>query len=201
LNTFWVFPDSADRFGRIGELIVSAEERFLKQNRLEQWIADLLLRRLREIVARRMTLNKGRAITGSSQKSPNVTNKVGSIPLDEVVEVITIPAFDTNAVSSIDPTSVEIPAMVCGIGSSFCILLFLLLFYLVLPPKRPVAGFVFTFAGLLYISMSQRLNNRSLHSSRTMFPAWPGDIKTMHSIVSSMLVTVSCFWKSAVSFT
>jgi hypothetical protein len=109
LNTFWVFPDATERIGRIGTLVVSAEERLLKQNRLEQWIADLLLSRLKEIVARRMVLNKGRAITGSKQQTFDVTTKAGSIPLDEIVEVIAMPAFDTNAVSNIDPTSVEIP--------------------------------------------------------------------------------------------
>jgi hypothetical protein len=118
LNTFWVFPNATERIGRIGPLIVSAEERLLKQNRLEQWIADLLLSRLKEIVARRMVLNKGRAITGSKQQKFDVTTKAGSIPLDEIVEVIAMPAFDTNAVSNIDPTSVEIPANVSDVISA-----------------------------------------------------------------------------------
>jgi 3'5'-cyclic nucleotide phosphodiesterase len=112
LNTFWVFPGGAEKIGRIGTIALCTEERVLKQGRLEQWIADLLLRRLKEIVARRMTLNKGRAVTESTGRNLDVTTKVGSIPLDEVVEVIALPAFDTNAVSNIDPTTVDIPEAV-----------------------------------------------------------------------------------------
>jgi hypothetical protein len=113
LNTFWVFPNRPDvetsKGGSNFELPTKAasDEGDAKKNRLVDWMADVLSKRLREIVIRR----KNRP---SQPSQANITYKPDHCPLQEVVEAIELPDFDYNSGSYEDPETVEIPNVVAG---------------------------------------------------------------------------------------
>ena len=120
LMTFWAFPE------RLAEEAVRKEEipkltstqrntnetilKEKKQDRLVQWMTDMLLDRLRQIVVRRMTLQGGELKDHGGKSA--LVYKPKECPLEEVVEAIKLPDFDYNAVSAEDPASVKIPEKV-----------------------------------------------------------------------------------------
>ena len=74
-----------------------------KTQRLVQWMTDLLLGRLRHIVARRKVM-KGNGLSAAD----GVIFEPNNCPLQEVVEAIKLPEFDHNT-ATMDPDEVEIP--------------------------------------------------------------------------------------------
>lgn len=116
LNTFWVHPYRQEGEGTDGISLSltpahnESELKLVKQARLVSWMSDLLLRRLKEIVVRRKTLNGGDGIRKGRRLSYH--QKKGQTALDEVVEVIELPDFDRNAVSRLDASDVTIPETV-----------------------------------------------------------------------------------------
>ena len=122
LNTFWVFPHRQEMDtskSRSIEFVTESSketsssddvdlQKASKRERLVDWMTDVLLKRLREIVVRRKT--QPTETSNTSHKS--ITYKPNHCPLKEVVEAIELPDFDYNAVSHEAPEMVEIPAVV-----------------------------------------------------------------------------------------
>ncbi|CAB9515699.1 Receptor-type guanylate cyclase gcy [Seminavis robusta] len=119
LNTFWVFPDrnNSDKTTKSTSLEFAqcskppvgdpdAAQKAEKTERLVQWMTDLLLDRLKQIVLRRRTVqgtNHGASSSGAITYNPN------DCPLKEVVEAIKLPEFDYNSMSQESPEAIDIP--------------------------------------------------------------------------------------------
>ncbi|CAB9519134.1 Receptor-type guanylate cyclase gcy [Seminavis robusta] len=121
LNTFFVDPTrqedgttSAKVSSRVAKS--ASEMKAKKQKRLVQWMTEVLLERLRQIVARRDKVQGGsfKEEAQANKSAPTTAAaSVGSgIPMDEVVEAIKLPDFDDNAVTEEDLSFVHIPEVV-----------------------------------------------------------------------------------------
>ena len=119
LSTFWLTPNTkrisstgsvSDADGTVPSLDSSGNfaQSNLKQDRLINWIVDILHHHIRKIVAQRSD-SKG-------DSSPLVYHPAdGRTPLDEVAEVINLPNFDAEAVAKgKNYTSVQLDPIVCS---------------------------------------------------------------------------------------
>lgn len=89
-----------------------------KQQRLVDWISEALIRLLQQIVARRMakgekslpSTKRGTQSKGSNHNTFPVSDfPISGFPIDEVQEIIHLPAFDTNTARvQKDPSTIEI---------------------------------------------------------------------------------------------
>jgi hypothetical protein len=95
---------SSDEDGQVGaQPAVSA-----KLSRLIDWNVDVLLRLLKAIVARRQGLGNSR---GASMPNEDFSRRENVTVLDEVREIITLPAYDqSTAKAQVDPSSIELDA-------------------------------------------------------------------------------------------
>lgn len=78
----------------------------LKREREVEWVSELFRDSIREIVAQRAT-RKGK-IMKSSNALPSHRSK-NRVPLDEVVDVIKMPSFDSKSSSDVQAYEVKIP--------------------------------------------------------------------------------------------
>jgi hypothetical protein len=79
-----------------------------KLSRLIDWNVDVLLRLLKSIVARRQALGNSR---GASMPNEDFSRRENVTVLDEVREIITLPAYDhAMAKTQVDPSSIELDA-------------------------------------------------------------------------------------------
>jgi hypothetical protein len=77
-----------------------------RTKRLIDWNVQQLSRLLREIEARRIPKGSRRS-AGKGVSCDSL--KIGETPLEEVREIITLPAFDSRAGSGVDPEHVALP--------------------------------------------------------------------------------------------
>jgi len=82
----------------------SMADKILKQERLVDWIVEILQESIVQIVARRkLNSNKSGSFIAFHEQQ-----QLDTIPLDEIVQAIQLPAFDA-ASASIEVGQVEIP--------------------------------------------------------------------------------------------
>ena len=118
MRTFWLTPfvsrafsAQADARGDDEEDVLIVDfagqlaEDLLKRERQCEWVTELIRDSVRDIVAQRAT-RKGK-ITKSDEPLPSHRAK-NRIPLDEVVDVITMPTFDAKS-SEAEVFAVKIP--------------------------------------------------------------------------------------------
>ena len=127
LVTYWLVANFHARGGSCAdrdETVVSGEDPFgssgiddskaERMERLIDWNVEVLLGLLKQIVGRRELLAASRKITVTDDASSAFTaeGKTGTSFLDEVKEIITLPAFDGAVADPQDPDKVKIPEIV-----------------------------------------------------------------------------------------
>lgn len=80
----------------------------LKHEREVEWVAELFRDSIRDIVAKRSSKAKTNTKTFKTHGRDNLPVRKSRIPLDEVVDVIEMPAFDANTAES-EYYAVKIP--------------------------------------------------------------------------------------------
>lgn len=106
--------DASNSRFRLAAALASAEDVKEKNSRLVTWNVDILGKLLKQVVARRATTSGLFSIhMENKQKSKPQHPKFSknSRPLDEVVDVLSLPHFDAdNFKKHVDPETVELPA-------------------------------------------------------------------------------------------
>lgn len=115
LSTYFVNPAKQNGEAEMGGSTnttlppTEIEMKAMRQERLIQWITDILMQRLKQVVVRRKTMPAGNLKSPPEQARGVLEGPAGSIPLDEVVEQIKLPDFAYNAAADEDPNLVAIP--------------------------------------------------------------------------------------------
>ena len=112
--------ESDGGFGKLGieELGIDSEDFDERTQSLVSWNADVLLKILKQIVARRVAVsarNKETGIEFVDSSDPVLWPKTGMSPIEEVKEIIHLPEFDAFvAKHEPDPETIEIDEDVVG---------------------------------------------------------------------------------------
>ena len=123
LNTFWLVPKGQDSQEPVVEPMsnLSSSDNFpddnsseiaAKKHRLIDWVVELLIERLKLVVAKRSTRSKKGTIRNSSLKMHENDGREGCTVLDEVVEAIDLPKFDEKNVVQSSSKNVNIDQQV-----------------------------------------------------------------------------------------
>ena len=136
------------------------------------WISQVLLRLLKQIVARRLAM--GQEAMGQTETTRQARMAMqptpGELVLDEMAEVVSMPAFDARAAKrQVDPDSIELPVEVEEQLKSFVVVVALMY------QDNPFHCFVSQNRHLYLCSYLFHANNLQLYQSfyRNIAPMLP----------------------------